>query len=259
MDEGDAEWPIPWVTADEQPIGVAVVPFTSPSSNWIVQILGLQNAVNKSWLDLLASADSAGFPFYSIEYPEGPKSAPAKSDDDIEGEDEFVVGPGRFQEVFGGSMRQHLPADLKPMIDTVWAFVTAVSGMTRIPQYYMRPVGGSNVLSGEALKQLESGLVKRAEERQLFYGQTWEDVFSLAMRVQSAFGKGMDIDEGATISIAWDSPEVRNEAAEAATAEAHDRLGVDSEQVWLRLGYTPEEIAVDDAFFKTSEARKPMT
>ena len=34
-----------------------------------------------------------------------------------------------------------------------------MAGVTRTPQYYLRPQGGGDVPSGESLKQLESGLV----------------------------------------------------------------------------------------------------
>jgi hypothetical protein len=40
----------------------------------------------------------------------------------------------------------------------------------------------------------------------------------------------------------WRDPNVRNEQVEAATAEAHQRLNVPQDEVWRRLGYTPEQI-----------------
>ena len=44
------------------------------------------------------------------------------------------------------------------------------------------------------------------------------------------------------IHVEWADANVRNELAEAQTAEAHQRLGVPQEELWRRMGYTPEQI-----------------
>lgn len=240
MDEGDMSWPLPWVDGQGQPLGVALVEFQNPGGSEIEQVIGLQNALNKSWLDLIAAADTSGFPLLVAEYSDAASFAPSDDDTNLTGDDEFRLSPGRLVEVDGARVHRIEGSNLNSMIETVWAITTAMAGISRTPQYYLRPSGGSEVPSGEALKQLESGLVSRAKERQLFWSRSWVQALDMAWRIGHTFG-GVSTDDIA-IDVQWENPDVRNEQAAAATAEAHQRLGVPVEALWQMLGYDPEEI-----------------
>ncbi len=244
QDDGDLAWPIPWRDTEGRPLGVAAVEFQNPGGSEVAQIAGLQNALNKSWLDLLAAADTSGFPILTLNYKE-PVSMPVKinnDDTDLDGDDEFIVAPGRALEIFGGDIRRIEGADLGKMIEGIWAIVAAISGTTRTPQYYMKPFTGVDIPSGEALKQLESGLVAKAEERQLMFGEAWADVMSLAYRVARTFGNVPEVDDP-VIGVQWKDPNTRIEDVEAKIAESHKKLGVPDEAVWQRAGYSPDQIA----------------
>jgi len=248
MDDEDGNaWPIPWKDSSGQPLGVALVEFQNPGGSEVTQIIGLQNALNKAWLDLIAAADAQGFPVMAIEYADATGGS-LVDDDDIEGSDEFQIAPGRAIEMFGAHLNRIPGADLTSMMAVIDQLTSAISGVSRVPSYYLRPVGGGEVPSGEALKQLESGLVKRAEERQLVFGQAWEDVFTLAAKLAATFG-GTDVPGPMTIEIVWEDPNVRNELSEAQTAQLHAGMGVPDAAIWRRLGYSPDEIAEfrDDA------------
>jgi hypothetical protein len=98
------------------------------------------------------------------------------------------------------------------------------------------------------LKQLESGLVSRAEERHLIFGQSWEDVFTLAVKIAARFSPQRFVTPASLeIQTIWGSAEVRAEQAEATVAEIHGRLGVPMATLYRRLGYTPAEIASFEA------------
>jgi hypothetical protein len=242
LDSGETDWGLPWVDSLGAPLGVAVVEFANPGGSEIAQIIGLQNAVNKSWLDLVAAADASGFPLLVLSYPQG---APVVADDDPNtSADDLRFAPGRALEVSGGTATRIDAANLTSMIDSIWALVAAIAGVTRTPQYYLRPQGGADVPSGESLKQLESGLVGRALKRQNIFGQSWADVMQLALKVNETFGASLSFDESTLgITTKWQDAETRNDLSMAQVAEAHKRLGVPDEQVWMLLGYTPEEIA----------------
>lgn len=244
QDDGDAAWPIPWVGVNGEPLGIAVHEFANPGGSEIAQIIGLQNALNKSWLDLLAAADSSGFPLMVAEYND-PIFSTGSDDDNIEGGDEFRIAPGRMIEIGAGSIKRIEPASLQPMIESIWAIVTAISGVSRTPQYYLRPFGGSEVPSGEALKQLESGIVKRAEERQLIFGDVWTDIMMQSYNVQRTFGGRASLPQFSEMDIqtSWADANVRNEELQARVASQHAALDVPDAQVWQLLGYTPAEIA----------------
>ena len=245
FDPEDATWPLPWLGWDGKPLGVALVEFANPGGSELTQILGLQNGLNHTWLGLLAAVDASGFPILAVDYPEG---APIEndSDADLTGADELVIGPGRLLEFFNGATSHRIEgADLTSMIDVIWALVAAISSVSGTPQYHLRPLGGSDVPSGEALKMLESALTKRAEERQLFFGQGWGDVMALCHRVARTYGKvtAEPSDYPLNINCQWADAEVRNDAVEIAVAEGLKRLNVPDEIVWSRAGLTPEQIA----------------
>jgi hypothetical protein len=250
-DDGDPSWPLPWRDRQGNPLGIAIVEFENPDGSEIAQIIGLQNGLNKSWLDLIAAADAAGFPILAAEYADAMADV-ANDDDDLEGADEFRVGPGRVIEIFGGKMHRIPSGDLSQLIDTIWTITSAISGASRTPQHYLRPVGG-DVPSGEALKQLESGLVKRAEERQLVFGQGWEDAMKLALRVEDTFGQRLAIPQPLTIGTDWKPADLANPLVAAQTAQLHAGLGVPNDAVWGLLGYSPEEIG---AFQATAQATR---
>jgi hypothetical protein len=143
------------------------------------------------------------------------------------------------------------------MIDTMWTIVQAVAGVSRTPAYYLRPVGGGDVPSGEALKQLESGLVKRAQERQLTFGQSWEDALEMAYRLAQTFGGGVPDVDPLSIQTVWTDANVRNELAQAQVGQAYQGLGVPDDTIWQYvLGFTPSEIAGWKADKRREEAVK---
>jgi hypothetical protein len=243
LDDGDEAWPLPWVDSAGTPLGVAVIEFANPGGAEAESIIGLQNALNKTWLDLIAAADAAGFPILAIEYADGNALGPMASDDDLQGTDEFRIAPGRLLEVSGATVRRIEAANLTPLMDVIWALTAAMAGVSRTPQYYLRPVGGADVPSGESLKQMESGLVARAVKRQRVWGQAWEDVMGLSLRIAEAYGTGMGIEADASITVQWADANTRNELSQAQMAQIHKALNVPDEQVWQTLGYTPEQIA----------------
>ena len=244
MDDGDLSWPLPWRDTQGNPLGVAVVEFQNPGGSEIDNIAGLQNALNKAWLDLIAAADATGFPLITMNYRDPqPMSSNLRDDDDIEGDDEFVIAPGRAIEIFGGTINRIEAANLEPMIKSIWSIVDAISGLSRTPQQFLRPFPGIDVPSGEALKQLESGLVKKAEERQLLFGEAWAEVMGLAYRVARTFGTVPDVGDDPVIGVQWADANTRMEKTEADTAMVYKNLGVPDEAVWEKAGFSPERIA----------------
>lgn len=241
QDEGDASWPIPWRDLAGKPLGVAVIEFENPGGSEIEQIVGLQNGLNKAWLDLLAAADTSGFPLIAIEYNDAQPFG-AMDDDDITGSDELRFSPGRAIEVANAQIKRIEGSNLQPMIDVIWALTAAISGVSRTPQYYLRPIGGADVPSGEALKQLESGLVRRAQERQQIFGQAWADAMTLALRLESVYGALAGLPTPLHVDVKWSDAEVRNEAVQSTIAQNHKALGVPDAEVWRLLGYSPEQI-----------------
>lgn len=256
LDDGDTTWPLSWVDRMGKPLGPAVIEFQDPDGGMIAGIVGLQNALNKSWLDLLAAADTSGFPVLVAEYDEAKMGTDA-DDDDLTDADELRVAPGRMVEVFGGKVKRLEGSNMSQMIDTVWTIVSAVGTVSRLPQHDMKPIPGVDFPSGEALKQAETGLVTKAEERQLVFGQSWADVMALAWRVQETFSQQkMPTLKRMNIDVTWKDAQTRMEKTEAEVAQIHAALNVPDAAVWQKLGYTPEQIAGFDAGKRRALAEK---
>lgn len=235
------QWWTDTMKPDGAPLGVACIEFQNPGGvSEIENVIGLQNGVNKTLLDIQAAADATGFQIVTISYTGPQTSAPV--DDEDSTSDDLQIAPGRALELFDGSTAGTLPpGDLSQLIATLRTLVSAVSATSRTPQYYLWPAGGNEVPSGEALKQLESGLVSRATERQTLFGPAWETAMQMGARLYAAMGSA-DVDAEAELSVVWGSAEMRNEFVDGQVAEMHQRLGVPSEELWVsKLGYTQED------------------
>jgi hypothetical protein len=249
QDSTDATWPVQWLGADGLPAGFAMWGFFTPDgSDMTLSLLSLQDGLNAVALDILAASAAAGFPIVSIEY-DASITPPIGGTPDSEDEEEpgLEIAPGRYLELYGGRMNQIPPANLGPMIETMWSIVAAMSATSNVPQYRLRPMGGSDVPSGESLKQLESALVSKVIERQRAYASSWSGVMKTAYRLAQRFSRQQVpvVDSmTAVIRPVWADANIRNEATQAQVGAAHVALGVPAETVWQEiLGYSPEQIA----------------
>lgn len=265
QDQRDGGWPVPWIGVDGEPLGFAMWVFATPDgSDMTISLLSLQDALNMTALDVLAASAVSGFPIMSIEYDSSITppvvGTPDKEDDEEPG---LEIAPGRFVELYGGRLTQLPPANLGPMLETMWAIVAAMSATSNVPQYRLRPMGGSDVPSGEALKQLESALVSKVVERQRAYTSPWAGVMKVAYRLAQRFSRQRlpNVDSRTVIiRPVWADANVRNEATQAQVAQIHAALGVPQEVVWQNvLGYTPEQVAEFTASKRQEEALKVAT
>ena len=255
QDPGDTSWPLPWLGADGRPLGFAVWPFRVPGGSELSpSALALQDSLNTSMLDLLAAAAAGGFPIMSVEYGENVPAPPAITPDNEEDEETGIeLAPGRLLEVYGGRLNRLPPSDTQPMIATVWTMVSALSAVTGVPAHRLRPFAGAEVPSGEALKQLEAGLVAKATERTQVFTAPWAGVMTTAYRLAQKYSTG-DLPAIATprIKAVWANVNTRSELLQSQVGTAHKTLGVPDEMIWQKvLGYTPDEVAA----FRVSKRR----
>jgi hypothetical protein len=100
-DEGDVTWPLPWLDTTGQPLGLAVTRFVSPRGSLVDPIIGLNNALNKANLDMLAVGDQQGFGLITVKYDNLPPLA--TNDDPTTAADGLGLRPGRAH-VVGGQL-----------------------------------------------------------------------------------------------------------------------------------------------------------
>ncbi len=199
----------------------------------LTDIIPVQNALNKTLIDLLAAADTTGFRIYTM-LGDDPTSINL-----VPGSWVYSERPPGGDE---GASIGHIPGeDLAPLIALKDSVVIEIARISRTPLSYFQ-ISGHRPAEG-TLKQEESGLVSRAKNRQVSAGNTWEDVMKMARRLHNVFGQGEDLSEETLISTQWADPETRNEQAHIeAIAMKREKLRIPLEQAWLEAGYTPEEI-----------------
>jgi len=231
-------WPIPWVDRTGQPLGIPMVHFKNSDEGYnygqseLRSVVPLQNALNKSLIDLLAAADTTAFRIYTM-----------LGDDPSD----LDVAPGSW--VYStrppggdnGAAISFIPGeDLSPLIALKDSFAIEIARVSRTPLSYFQ-ISGQRAAEG-TLKQEESGLLAKVAQRQVGFGNAWEDVLSMARRLANVYGGGPEMDESESISTQWAPAGTRDDKAEAEVAQIKSGLGVPQEQLWSELGYSAEEI-----------------
>ncbi len=239
-------WPIPWTDGQERPLGLAVVEFPNPGGSEIDQALPLQDMLNKSDLDLVAAADSAGF---RILWASG-----IVKEYDADGTEKAVtVGPGQMLKMTDPNAKLGAveAADPASLIKTCKYWVEATAGVTRTPQYLFQALGGDQP-SGESLKEQEVGLEYKVERRQRLFGNAWEDVIYLSRKLHNLYRPGEALDEAVRLQAQWKSAKiVIDQATEdkqtaetrqinASAALVEQQVGVSQQSLIESLGYDPE-------------------
>ncbi len=207
-EEDGQPWPIPW-TAGGAPIGIPVAHFRNKDQGYsfgeseLEDVLPLQNGLNKSFIDLLAAADTTGFRVYTASAYDGSNVS---------------VAPGQFLWSTSPDARISAiePSDLGGLINLKDSIAADIAKITRTPLSYFQLTG--QVAAAGTLKEQRSGLISKTLDRQVVFGNGWEDAMHMAARLAVAFGSG-GIDPEAEISTLWaddEKPEPSELAAQVA-------------------------------------------
>lgn len=229
QDTPEESWPTPW------PYGMlAVVPFVNPGGSDLGQVLPMQDALNKADIDLMAAQDMAGFPVFWA------SGAPADIDATTGEERTLTIGPGRLVRLTDPAARFGMaePADLERLIAVSNYWVESVAGVSATPLYRLLS-SGKTPPSGDSLEMQEGALVAKVRRKQVVFGDSWEAVVRLSVRLWNAFRPGEAMAE-TTLDVVWDDP--RSMQQKVAEAEKKAALGVPEEQIWAELGYSQAQI-----------------
>lgn len=239
-------FPTSWVDKAGQPLGVAVIPFTNPRGSEIQDVIPPQDMLNKTLLDLVAAADVDGF---GITYVSGVQ----KEIDPATGvEREIVLGPGKLIRLSNPQARMGrvAPDDLTRLLSAADFWIGQIAAVSRTPQHLFQR-WRSEPPSGESLKQQEIGLLAKTGRKQVIFGNAYEDVIALSIRLANTFGAGKL--ETARLSTTWRSAEIRDEKAHLEALGLKKGLGVPEEQIWREMGYDQGQV---DQFRRQREASR---
>lgn len=241
VEEGE-EWPTPWVDSSGEPLGIPVVHFQNEDlRSELVDILPLQDALNKVWLDILAAADRAGFPIY-IARGFKPTTDGNDPTDDADGGNWIKIAPGIWISTPNKDSTVEMldAADLSGLSQIKDDLLMDVARVSDLP--LSRIQSTKQVASEATLKQQETALVSKAGDRQITFGDAWETAMIIAARLETTFG-AETILEG-ILNAEWKSAATRDEKEELERLKIkRDTLKIPLEQLWAEAGYTEEEIA----------------
>lgn len=229
-------------TESGDPLGVPVVPFinrddgTGRGMSEIDNSMPMQDALNKILIDIIAAGDMTG---WQMLWTNGRLP------------DNFKVYPGAMLPVApaegaGEGETPQIgvitPGDPQGLINSGNWVLALLSGISSTPQSRFTP---SAVRPAEGTqKQEEGALVAKVEGLHKSFGNAWEDVQRMGLKVASAFGsQALPDADGLTISTIWADAQVRNEREHVeALGMKVEKLNVPREQAWKEAGYSADNI-----------------
>lgn len=229
MEEG-GEWPTKWVDSKGQPLGIPVIHFRN--SNYIPEsweAIPLQDAINKTLIDILGTADLAGFPmFKTFGWFPTTDGKPLAADLSNQLKVEPMAFLGSQKPPSEASLEVIGAQSVEPLINTMIELILLAAQITNTPT--SRFVVTKQVASADTLKEQERGLVKKAANRRVIFGDAWEDCIRMARRLANVFG-GELMDEGVIFQTKWS----RSESEEALENADHIQDMEQKKLVWDTL------------------------
>jgi hypothetical protein len=188
------------------------------------QLAPLQDALNKEFQSLLLTSEQYGAPWRYIAgmRPEvDEETGRPKPIDFKPWLDNILAIWGE-----GVAVGQFAAAELAQHVGVINDLRAEIGRLSQTPPHMLFLITGE-IPSGEALKVVESPFTAKVEDRQVFWGNTWEDVLAFAVKV--------DADLEVRYSVEWEDTQPRSMLEIAQTGEAWLRLGVPRRVVWKRL------------------------
>lgn len=222
------------------PLGIPVVHFKNADvgecygTGDLEDVMPLQDALNKSLIDLIAAMDTEGFGLlvgYGADWSGVKVGAGAIASVNV------TPDKAKLDRLASGS-----PDALLATYNSLVLEICRVSGT---PVSYVQASG--QVAAEGTMKQQETALLAKVEKAQTDFGNAWEDAMIIARRLYNVFGRANNepvLDEDADIDTLWKQAELRNDKEQAETlAIKVDKLGVSEEQAQREMDYDETSIA----------------
>jgi hypothetical protein len=210
----------------------------------LAAIIPVQDAINKVAADALVASEFAAFPqrvLSGVEpLPENPTAAAVEAarQEAIRAYIDRILTLDNPDARWG----QFEAADLKNYVVLIDMLVQHMASQSRVPFHYFL-LNGGQAPSGESITAAEAGLVAKARERMLHFGESWEEAMRLAFQVEGDMSKA----EAYSAEVIWEDPEYRSKAQLADSLLKMKELGVPDKQLQEEYGYTPPQIERFDA------------
>jgi hypothetical protein len=253
FDEQAEEW-LPREMPDEpnpQPNPMGLVPMVElpnrpvlarePLSD-VKPVIALQDAVNLMWAELFTAADFAALPQRYILGADAPTVPVFDESGKVIGRKPVDLREYNLKRLFwvegdGASAGSWPAAQLNVYSDVIENAIGHLAAQTRTPQHYL--IGKMANLSSDALIAAEAGLVKRVEEKQLWFGAAIREMQRLVALAQGNTAKAAAYRSG---RVLWADAASRSQSQLVASLVQLKGIGWPFEDLARRYGLTPEEV-----------------
>jgi hypothetical protein len=211
----------------------------------IAGTLSMQHAINLIWSQLFVALDSASWPQRVIHGAEMP-TVPVLDDQGQEiGErpidlKKFAQDKAIWLEDPNVKISEWSATNLKAYTDIVEIAVGHIAAQTRTPSHYLLIGGTIANISSDAMKALETGLVKRTQEKTQHFGRAARDVFELVALAQDDGAKAQAVRTSG--QVLWKDVENRSDAQRADALQKKAAIGYPLEYLLELDGLPPAEI-----------------
>ncbi|MER8083837.1 phage portal protein [Streptomyces sp. NPDC094048] len=209
----------------------------------VAGVIAMQDAINLLWSQLFTASDFASFPQRLILGAEAPRTPILDKNGQVVGDrpvdlDKFSVDRILWIEGENAKAANWPAANLEAYTKVIEVAVGHIAAQTRTPSHYL--IGRMANLSGDALVAAETGLVKKTQEKQLWFGTALREVFRLIAlaRGEDQLARGL-----AGGQMLWADAESRNQAQAADALLKLRQIGFPFEWLALRYGLSPTEVA----------------
>lgn len=208
----------------------------------VATVIPLQHAVNLLWAHLFTASDFAAMPQRYILNGEAPKAPVFDESGKKVGEKPFDVQKLIDQRIFwaqgeGMTAGSWPAAQLSVYSDVIETAIGHLAAQTRTPQHYL--IGKMSNVGSDTLLAAEAGLVKRVNEKQLWFGAALREVQRLIALAQGNQSKADAYRAG---RVLWADTESRSQAQLVASLVQLKSIGWPFEDLARRYGLTTEEV-----------------
>lgn len=245
QEASDDIWPIPnpmgknsFVELPNRPRLVG-----EPKSD-IAGTLAMQHAINLLWAQLFAVSDEATIGQRIILGAEMPQVPQLNDEGEVVGYKPIDLKKLRQKDALwltgqDAKVAEWTPAKLDVFTNVIEIMVGHIAAQTRTPAHYLLIGGTIANVSGDAMKALETGLVKRTEEKTQHFGRSIRDIFELVALAGDDGAKAASIRGG---KVLWKDVENRSDAQRADALSKKREIGYPIQYLLELDGLPPQEI-----------------
>jgi hypothetical protein len=206
--------------------------------------LAMQHAINLLWAQLFAVSDEATIGQRIILGAEMPEIPVLNEAGEVVGSKPVDLKKLRQKDVLwvtdpNAKAFEWTPAKLDVFTNVIEIAVGHIAAQTRTPAHYLLIGGTIANVSGDAMKALETGLVKRTEEKTQHFGRSIRDIFELTALVKNDPATAAAVRGG---KVLWKDVENRSDAQRADALSKKRDIGYPLRYLLELDGLPPEEI-----------------